>query len=320
MELKDLEVLVTGGAGFIGSNLIDALVQKGNRLIVYDNFDDYYGGKEANLRHHQNNRNVRQIRADILDYDSLVKAAGDVDLVFHLAAQPGVRYSLENPVKTSSVNFMGTVNVLRAVGKSRGRKLVFASSSSVYGNPQYMPIDENHPTNPISVYGITKLAAEKLCLSLGESWGLSVVVVRYFTVYGPRQRPDMAIFRWVAQMIDQKPLTVYGDGEQMRDFTYVEDTVRGTVLAASNMGADGRIFNIGSGTVHKLKDIIRIMQDIIGKNRAEISYEDSKSGDVPATHANIGKARRVLGYTPEVDIKEGIRRFVDWYIRKRATD
>lgn len=320
MELKDLRVLVTGGAGFIGSNLVDALLRRGNRLIVYDNFDEYYVGKEENLSHHKNDQNLQQIRADLLDYDSLMKAVRDVDLVFHLAAQPGVRYSIENPMKTSSTNFLGTLNVLRAVKESRGKRLVFASSSSVYGNPRYMPIDENHATNPISVYGITKLAGEKLCLSLREAWGLWVVVIRYFTVYGPRQRSDMAIHRWAGQMMDKRPVTVYGDGEQMRDFTYVEDAVRGTILAAEDLGIDGQVFNIGSGAVHRVKDIIDIMAEAVGERHPQIVYEESKTGDVLATHADISKARRVLGYSPTVDIREGIRRFMEWYRASKARD
>jgi len=307
-----LRVLITGGAGFIGSNLADYLLDMGCSVIVYDNFDDYYSGKIRNVRHMLDDDNFRLLRADVLNYSSLLNAMKRVDVVYHLAAQPGVRFSMANPEKTIRVNVLGTLNVLKAALKAGVGRIVDASSSSVYGNPVYLPEDELHPTNPISVYGASKLMAENLCRIFHNEFGLPVVVLRYFTVYGPRQRPDMAICRWVKAILRGDPITIYGDGSQTRDFTYVMDAVEGTVKAGLAGGIEGEVFNIGSGVRVSINDLVKMLIEICGVDDVKIKHEPPKAGDVKDTHASIAKASRLLGYRPKVDIREGLKLFVSW--------
>ncbi len=314
VKMEGLTVMVTGGAGFIGSNLVDNLIEKGNRVIVYDNFDEYYFGKENNIRRHLSNPNFVLVRADILNNDALLKAMKGVDVVFHLAAQPGVRFSLENPAKTNSINTVGTINTLQAAKKAEVKKVIFASSSSVYGVPRYMPLDEEHPTEPISIYGVSKLAAEKYCKIYSESVGLPVVILRYHTVYGPRQRPDMAIHKWADLLLKNIPPVIFGDGNQTRDFTYVDDIVEGTILAAETDDIDGEIFNLGCGSRVSINDVVNALIDITGKDNLQPIHQPPKLGDVSDTQADIHKAKKLLGYNPKTGLKEGLRIFVEWFI------
>ena len=304
-------VLVTGGAGFIGSNLAEKLLARGYEVIVYDNFDNYYLGKEHNIKNLIKNPNFKLVKGDILNYDSLLSIP-KVDVIFHLAAQPGVRFSMRFPEKTIRVNILGTYNVLKAAVERGIKKVVFASSSSVYGVPVYLPIDERHPTNPISVYGVSKLAAEKICKMFAELHKISVTALRFHTVYGPRQRPDMAIYKWTRQLFSSKPLTIYGDGQQTRDFTYVGDIVKGIILASETDEDEFEIYNLGSGRTYRVLDVIKILEEVTGLE-AKLSFEEPKAGDVPHTHADISKASRKLGYKPEVDLREGIEKFISWF-------
>lgn len=312
MELSKLKVMVTGGAGFIGSHLVDRLIETENQVIVYDSFDEYYQGKEKNVRQHLSDSNFTLIRASILESEILLKAVQGVDIIFHLAAQPGVRFSLENPAKTNHVNTCGTINVLRAAVQARVKKVVFASSSSVYGIPKYMPIDEEHPTEPISIYGASKLAGEVCCRIFCKLWGLPVVMLRYHTVYGPRQRPDMAIRRWTELLLRNDAPVIYGDGNQTRDFTYVSDIVEGTLLAAEVDGLGGQVFNLGGGSRVSVNDVVRNIIELTGKRNVRPLYQSPNAGDVPDTHAEIKKAKQILGYDPKVTLKEGLRNFVKW--------
>lgn len=309
MELNGLNIMVTGGAGFIGSHLVDRLIEMGNHVIVYDNFDEYYAGKEDNIQNHLGDPNFSLIKADILDYDALHKAMNKVDIVFHLAAQAGVRYSLENPIKTNTVNTTGTLNVLRAAKQNRLKKIVFASSSSVYGLPQYMPVDEKHPTNPVSIYGASKLAAERYCRILV----LPTIILRFHTVYGPRQRPDMAIHKWFQRLFQNKPPVIYGDGEQTRDFTHIDDIIDGTLKSAETEGVEKEIFNLGSGSNVSVNTVVELLLKLTDKTDIKPIYTQPKLGDVPHTHADISKARNLLGYNPKVTFESGIRQFVKGY-------
>lgn len=313
MELKGLKIIVTGGAGFIGSHLVDRLIEMGNHVIVYDNFDEYYTGKEENIRDHFRSPNFTLIKADILDYNTLCKAMNKVDVVFHLAAQAGVRYSLENPLKTNTVNTNGTLNVLNAAKENRVKKIVFASSSSVYGIPQYMPINEKHPTNPISIYGASKLVAEKYCQIYYELMDMPVVTLRYHTVYGTRQRPDMAISKWTRLLFEDKPPVIYGDGKQTRDFTYIDDIIEGTLKAAENDNVEGEIFNLGSGSRISVNNVLKLLLRLTDKEDINPIYEEPKLGDVYDTYADISKARKLLGYNPKVTLDSGIRQFMKWF-------
>lgn len=313
MELKGLKIMITGGSGFIGSHLVDKLIVMGNKVIVYDNFDEYYKGKEENVRRHFRDSNFTLIRADILDHESLCRAMKGVDVIFHLAAQPGVGFSEENPVKTNTVNTTGTLNVLNAAKKMGVKKVIFASSSSVYGLPEYMPMDERHPTNPISVYGASKLAAEKYVRIYNGLPNLSTVILRYHSVYGPRQRPDMAIRKWTQQLFENKPPIIYGDGEQTRDFTYIDDIVEGTLKAAEIDGVEGETFNLGKGSRVSVNNVVRLLIKRIGKEDIDPIYTKPRPGDVSGTHADISKARKLLGYDPTATLNDGIKWFVRWF-------
>lgn len=312
-KVIEKRILVTGGAGFIGSNLVDILIEQDNYVIVYDNFDKYYSGKERNIKRHEFNPNFTLLRADILDLKILTKAIKDVDIVFHLAAQPGVRFSMENPRKTSEVNIIGTINVLMAAKEAGVKKVIYASSSSVYGQPRYLPIDENHPTDPISIYGASKLAAEKYCQIFSHQLGLPVVMLRYHTVYGPRQRPDMAIHKWTRAIFESKPITIYGDGTQTRDFTYVDDIVDGTIRSAEVEDTDGEVFNLGGGTKVSVNKVVELLIEASGVDEVKVVYDPPKLGDVSDTHADITKAKKILGYNPKVGLEEGLSRFIKWY-------
>lgn len=313
MKLEELKILVTGGAGFIGSHLTDVLLRKNNRVIIYDNFDEYYMGKDRNIRHNLENPNCMLLQHDICDFETLLKSMKGVDVIFHLAAQAGVRYSLKNPVKVNAVNTLGTLNVLNAARKLDVKRVIYASSSSVYGVLKYLPVDEKHPTNPISIYGASKLAAEKYCMAYYHLFHVPIVLLRYYTVYGPRQRPDMAIYKWTKQLFERKPLSIYGNGNQTRDFTYVDDIVEGTIKAAEVEIVKGEIFNLGSGTRISVNNTLKLLGKISGNEDAEIVHEPQKLGDVSDTYADITKARKILGSNPKVCFSDGLNRFINWF-------
>lgn len=313
MELKGLRIMVTGGAGFIGSHLFDKLIEMDNHVIVYDNLDKYYAGKEDNIQFNLGNPNLSFMKLDILDYDVLCKVMKKVDVIFHLAAQPGVRYSLENPQKTNTVNTTGTLNVLMAAKQNHVKKIIFASSSAVYGVPQYMPVDETHPTNPISIYGASKLVAEKFCRIYNDLFNLPTIILRYHTVYGPRQRPDMAIYKWTRRLIENKPPVIYGDGEQTRDFTYIDDIIDGTIKAGEKDDIEGEIFNIGSGSRLSVNEVLRLLQKATQKENVNPVHYAPKLGDVSDTYADINKAKKHLGYNPTTTMHDGIKQFIEWY-------
>lgn len=312
-----MNCLVTGGAGFIGSNLADELLKRGNDVVVIDNFDLYYPRevKEQNIKHNLAGTGYKFYEMDIRNTEklSIIMSEESIDTVFHLAARPGVRASIVNPFIYSEVNALGTLSVLKACLDSDVKKLIYASSSSVYGSPEYLPIDENHPTNPISPYGVSKLSGEKYCLVFNQIYGIEAFILRYFTVFGPRQRPDEAIYKFTKLIFEGKPITIYGVGNQTRDFTYISDIVNGTILTVEN-NISGGIFNLGSGKRVSVNELVRILQEAVGKN-AKTIYVERQAGDVSDTWANIEKARRILGYNPVIDVKSGVRKFVTWFLK-----
>jgi UDP-glucose 4-epimerase len=315
MKLTGRKVMVTGGAGFVGSHLAERLVELGNDVVVYDVFNDFYGGKENNLARLRGSDGFSLVRGDILDYERLSSSMRGVEVLFHLAAQPGARYSLLHPVQTNNVNTAGTLNVLEAVKEKGVGKMVNASSSSVYGDQASLPIEEAAEKAPISPYGASKLVAEHYSRIYHEAYDLDVVSLRYFTVYGPRQRPDMAFHRFVRQIHEGRPITVYGDGSQTRDFTYVDDIVAGTVSSAETDGVAGEAFNLGSGTRTVLNDVLGVLRELLGN--FDVSYEPRKRGDMTHTLADVSRAKRMLGYSPRVTLKEGLSNFIRWFEDER---
>ena len=311
--LEERRILITGGAGFVGSHLSEALVKHNNIVKIYDNFNDFYFNKEANIKSLKEKQNCEIINGDILDLETLKNALkDDIEFVFHIAAQPGVRVSVQAPFKTHSANVTGTLNMLVAVQNSNVEKLINASSSSVYGPPQYLPIDENHPTDPVSPYGASKLAAEKYCKSFYRVYGIDVCSLRFFTVYGPRQRPDMAIHIFTQKILKNEPPTIFGDGNQTRDFTFIEDTVSGVIASAEAKNTAGESFNLGKGERCSVNDLISLLIKTTGNTVKPIFTKEIK-GDVSHTWADITKAKKMLGYNPQTSIEVGLQKFVKWY-------
>jgi len=313
------KVVITGGAGFIGSHIAEE-VAKEYEVIIIDNFDAYYSPdlKRRNLEILLANPNVRFVEGDITDTNLLRRVIdSDVEFVYHEAAQAGVRISVEDPFKPNNVNVLGTLNVLKASLDAGVERVINASSSSVYGKVQYLPFDEAHPTMPVSPYGVSKLAAEHYCRVFYEVYGLPTVSLRYFTVYGPRMRPDLAISIFTKKMLENEPITVYGDGEQTRDFTYIDDIVKANKQLLRTCSADGVAMNIGGGNRISVNDLVDTLREIV-RSESEIVYTDVQKGDAEHTLANIECAKRVISYEPSVSIRSGLNLFVSWYRRNSS--
>ncbi|MFC5447354.1 GDP-mannose 4,6-dehydratase [Paenibacillus aestuarii] len=311
------KVLVTGGAGFIGSHLVDSLLANDeNEVLVIDNFDDYYDRKvkESNIQSHLQSLHYTLMEADIRDRDRMDRIFRDwqPDVVVHLAAKAGVRPSLEIPSTYVDVNLAGTVNLLDASVQYRVSKFVFASSSSVYGLNDQVPFSESDPTMLIaSPYGATKAAGEALCRSYSHCFKLPIVALRFFTVFGPRQRPDLAIHLFASKMAKGEPITLFGDGTTSRDYTYVGDIVAG-IRQAMKLATPGyEVFNLGNDQPISLLELVRLLEQAMNM-KATIDWQPLQIGDVPRTWANVEKARHMLGYSPATSLETGIRHFVAW--------
>jgi nucleoside-diphosphate-sugar epimerase len=305
-------VVITGCSGFIGSHLTEALLQAGNEVIGIDCLTDYYptGIKEGNIKGFLGHRNFTFLRKDILDMDlrSIVK---DADFVFHLAAQPGVRASWGESFSIyARNNILVTQRLLEACKGSGIKRFVYSSSSSVYGDVKEMPIREDAPTRPVSPYGVTKLAAENLCFLYFKNYGLPAVSLRYFTVYGPRQRPDMAFQLFISSIMNGRPISIFGDGKQTRDFTHVSDVVAANILAMKN-GSVGEVYNIGGGSRISMNEAIGMIEEASDR-KAHVLYKDVQKGDMRDTYADIRKSSRELGYQPKVSIKSGLTGMVNY--------
>lgn len=308
------KVLVTGAAGFIGSHLCDALLAKDHDVIGMDCFTDYYSReiKEKNIAEARKNKKFRFVEGNLLSYD-LKKLLSGVEVVYHLAAQPGVRYSWEAFQIYVDNNIVATQRLLDACRETKPQ-FVFASSSSVYGNAP-LPITENLGLSPVSPYGVTKMACERLCKIYADEFEIPTVALRYFTVYGPRQRPDMAIYKFFNALIDGNEIEIYGDGNQTRDMTYVSDIVDATILAG-DFTTDFQAFNIASGTRTSINSAIKIIEKLTGK-KAKVNYKGIAKGDVKDTWADTGKARAYLNYEPQVKLEEGLGRYLEWRLKKK---
>jgi UDP-N-acetylglucosamine/UDP-N-acetyl-alpha-D-glucosaminouronate 4-epimerase len=304
--------LVTGGAGFIGSNIAEALVRRGHRVRV---LDDFSTGRRENLA----DLGVEVVEGDLRDAATVRRAVAGVDGVFHQAALRSVPRSVDDPLSSNEVNVTGSLVLLLACREARVRRLVYASSSSVYGDDPTLPKVETLPTQPISPYAVSKLAAEHYCQTFARLYGLETVSLRYFNVFGPRQNPESkysaVIPRFLAQALAGEPLEVHGDGEQSRDFTYIDNVVQANVLAMTTPGVSGEVFNVACGTRHSLLAIADAIAGFLGRQLAR-NHIAARAGDVRHTQADIGKAERLLGYRPAVDFATGMRRTCEYFVAR----
>ena len=309
-----MRALITGVAGFIGSHLCQRLLADGWKVVGVDNFDDFYDPqiKRRNIGECLKNKNFQLVEADIRDGEAMEKAAGeDVRIIVHLAAMAGVRPSIAQPLLYADVNVNGTIVLLESAKKHRIDKFIFGSSSSVYGNNEKVPFSEDDNVDfPISPYAATKKAGELICHTYHHLFGISITCLRFFTVYGPRQRPDLAIHKFARLIEQDKPIPVYGDGSMMRDFTYVDDIVNGIVAAMGR--CDGfNIYNLGESEPITVNDLITEMEKALGK-KAVRQYLPLQPGDVERTYADITKAAEELAYKPSTAIRAGLEQFAAW--------
>jgi UDP-glucuronate 4-epimerase len=317
-------LLLTGGAGFIGSHLAEALLRRGARLAILDRLDEFYSPewKRANLADLHRAGHFEFVPADICDLGALRAAFEKTRpaAVIHLAARAGVRPSIEQPLLYERVNIGGTLNLLELCREFRVPKFLFGSSSSVYGATARAPFSEDQSElRPISPYAATKLAGEMLCYTYAHLFGLTAVCLRFFTVYGPRQRPDLAIHKFTALLEAEKPLPIFGDGSTGRDFTYVDDIVAGLLAALDYEPATRprfEVFNLGNSHPVRLAELVEALERATGRKARRVA-KPAQPGDVPLTWADLSKSKRLLGYEPQTSLDEGLRRFVAWY---RATD
>ena len=318
-------ILITGGAGFIGSHLVDRLLdEKDWRITVVDDFNDFYSPsiKRQNISAHLSNPQFELIEADIRDADALEKAfdKATYDCVVHLAARAGVRPSLKEPRLYVETNINGTLNLLELARKHGVKQFVFGSSSSVYGVNPKVPFSEDDPIfNPISPYAATKAAGELICHTYSHLYDMRIICLRFFTVYGARQRPDLAIHKFAKLISEEKPIPVFGDGTTRRDYTYVDDIIAGVRAAMDYDQSNYEVINLGESRTVELRELISLLEKELGTS-AVIDWQPPQPGDVPQTFADISKARMLLSYDPQTQIETGIQRFVEWFRRnqKRA--
>ena len=317
-------ILVTGGAGFIGSHLVERLLSEGRwNVTVIDDFNDFYAPevKRANIGAHLGRADFHLIEADIRDRAALERAftgaAAPFAAIVHLAARAGVRPSLLEPVLYAETNITGTLNLLELARAYGTRQFVFGSSSSVYGINAKVPFSEDDPIRqPISPYAATKAAGELLCHTYTHLYGIRAVCLRFFTVYGARQRPDLAIHKFARLISAGRAIPVFGDGSTRRDYTYIDDIIAGVRAAIDYAESDYEVINLGESRSVELRELIALLEKALGRT-AVIDPQPAQPGDVPLTFADVTKARRLLGYDPRTEIEEGIRRFVEWFRRER---
>jgi len=312
-------VLITGGAGFIGSHLVDQLVSEGCRVTVVDNFDPWYepAVKRANLSGCLTRTNFRLVNVDIRDLTALrQQAVAPYDVIVHLAAKAGVRPSIVDPLAYLEVNVRGTQNLLELAREWGVRHFVFASSSSVYGvNPEVPWREDNHVLEPISPYASTKISGELLGHVYSHLYGIRFIALRFFTVFGPRQRPDLAIHKFARLMLQGKPVPFFGDGSTRRDYTFIDDILFGIRAAMDFAGSRYEVINLGNNHTVSLAEMVCGLEEVLGM-RAELDHQAEQPGDVPQTWADLAKARELLGYEPRIEFREGLRRFADWLFVK----
>jgi UDP-glucuronate 4-epimerase len=312
-----MRILVTGGAGFIGSHFVEKLLAAGHEVAVLDNFNDFY---DPQIKH----ANIAGFAKDVTMYDVDLRDGASVrnlfhrqkfETVAHLAARAGVRPSIQHPQLYYDTNVSGTLHLLDAASVTGVERFIFASSSSVYGISKTVPFSEDqHLTQTLSPYAATKIAAEFLCSTYSHLCQMRVVALRYFTVYGPRQRPDLAIHQFTRRIYAGQPIDQFGDGTTRRDYTYIDDVIQGTMAALKYDGPLFDIFNLGESDTIQLKDLIAAIENALGK-KAKVNRLPEQPGDMPLTCADISKARKLLGYNPATRFSDGLPRFMEWFLR-----
>lgn len=310
------KILVTGGAGFIGSYTVKKLVEKGHSVVVIDNFNEYYDPKlkRDRIKILLSDLEFKLYETDISEFKDLkeIFKENDIDIVIHQAAQAGVRYSLEDPFAYENANVKGTLNILECCKEFNIKKLIFASSSSVYGNRTDVPFKETDNTDfPVSLYAATKKSTEAICYSYHSLYKIPMVGLRYFTVYGPWGRPDMALFGFTKNILEDESIDIYGEGNMRRDFTYIDDIIDG-IISVMEKDFDFEIFNLGYGNPSGLMDFVETIEDYLGK-KAEKNFLPMQKGDVPMTYADISKAKELFNFSPKTSLKEGVKKFIKWY-------
>jgi len=322
-------ILLTGCAGFIGSSLLDRLLKDGYRVIGVDNFNDYYDyrQKQENISKALKNKNFRLIKKNILNLDKDLFDSVEIDLIIHLAARAGVRPSIKDPLLYEKVNCEGTLKILELMKELKIKKMIFGSSSSVYGNLDKVPFQEDSPTQPISPYGVTKRAGELMCQTYSQLYGMQILALRFFTVYGPRNRPDMAAYKFTKAINEGKVIEIYGKGTA-RDFTYVDDIVEGITRAigflhsrnevapAVRSGSERtswfEIINLGNSSPVTVEEFIKKIEKIVSK-KAKVKQTKLPPGDVRQTYADISKAKKLLNWEPKIKLEKGLEKFGKWF-------
>jgi UDP-glucose 4-epimerase len=308
-----MKYLVTGGAGFIGSNIVSELLKQGQQVVVLDNFAT---GKRENILPLMKNENLTMIEGDLRSFHIVRSAVKGVDYILHQGALPSVPRSINDPITSNDVNILGMLNILEAAKEFGVKRVVTASSSSIYGNSETLPKEESMPVNPLSPYALTKYAQERYCQIFSQIYGLETVALRYFNVFGPNQDPtsqySAVIPKFIKLIMADKEPVIYGDGSQSRDFTFVENNVWANIQACTAPKAAGEVINIACGERYTLIDLVNMINEILGK-KIEPKFEEDRAGDVKHSLAGIDKAKEVLGYEVKVDFKEGLRRTVEFF-------
>ncbi|MHA1893044.1 MAG: GDP-mannose 4,6-dehydratase [Candidatus Helarchaeota archaeon] len=316
MKLKDNKILITGGAGFIGSNLADHFLENENEVTVIDNLDT---GTLKNIENAKKNKNFNFIKGDIRNENLLKSLIKDCEYLFHHAAIASVPFSIDNPIETNDVNVNGTLNILNLVKESDVKRLVFASSSAVYGELETIPIKEDMPTNPISPYGVTKLAAEYYLDSFYKIYGLKVSSIRYFNVFGMRQADSPysgVIPIWFGKILKNEPPVIFGNGNQIRDFIYIKDIIRLNELCALKQSAIGEVFNGATAISTNINELAKMILNITNKELTPI-IEEERQGDIKKSLADISKAQELLGFQPKYRIQDGLKEFYSYLMNKK---
>jgi UDP-glucuronate 4-epimerase len=311
-----MKIVVTGGAGFIGSHLIDRLLELNHRVVNIDNFDSFYDRniKISNIENHTKNEFYKLVECDIIDYNTINDVIDDdTDAIVHLAAKAGVRPSILDPIGYQEANVKGTQNLLEIARVKNIKQFVFASSSSVYGKYPVVPwAEETSVLQPISPYASTKVSGELLGHVYSHLYGIRFLALRFFTVYGPRQRPDLAIHKFFKLINEDKAITLYGDGSTRRDYTYVEDIVSGVLRAIDYDQSDYEIINLGNNQTVELLELVSVIENVTGKEAKKVFLEE-QPGDVKQTWAEISKAKKLLDYNPNFDLEKGLTHFNEWF-------